>query len=99
MVERIARGHSIRVQDRVQRAGGTRVARRRRGNQPLVVEERAPERRLEELVGDRVVWMTAAVQVRVDRQCTRVIVPLRQADGVAASRVAILVSAVELIMI
>src|SRR5207302_7864567 len=64
-----------------------------------MIEERAAERRLEEVVGDRIVRMSGLVQVRVHRERLRVVDALRQADGVAPGRVAILPPAVELVLL
>src|SRR5262245_18741909 len=57
LVERVAGRHPVGVEQRVQVVGGTIAARvlehrARGGDQPLMVEERSTERRLEEAVGD-----------------------------------------------
>src|SRR5207245_9342256 len=69
------------------------------GDQPLVVEERSAERRLEEVVGDRVVRVAVTVQVRIDRQGGRVVVTHREADGVASGHVAVLIPIVQLVLL
>src|SRR5258706_3418807 len=90
--------------DRMQVIGGSAVNgvvehRGCRGNQPLVVEERATERRLEEVVGDGVPRRVIAMEVLVDRQCSGVVVTLGQPDGVASRRVAVHLSTVDLILV
>jgi hypothetical protein len=76
-----------------------REQRRRRGDEVLVVEERATERRLEEPVGDHVVGSAVRVQVLVERQLGGVVVAHRHADRVAARDVAVLVPAVQLVLL
>src|SRR6202049_734267 len=91
--------HAVRIDDRMDRGGSSGPGRRRGRDQPLVVEERSAERALEEVVSDRVVRMILLVEVLVDRKRLRVVVALRQAGGVAARRVAILLAVVELILL
>src|SRR3954452_2249904 len=77
----------------------SRVDRRGGGDEPLVVEERATEGRLEEGVLDRVLRVSRAVQVLVDRQRLGVVDAHREAHGVAAGDIAVLFAAVELVLL
>ena len=63
-----------------------------------MIEERATERRLKEVIQDRVMRMAVAVQVCVQGQCPRIVVTHSEADGVAAGHVTVLLPAVELIL-
>ena len=76
-----------------------RIDRRRCRDEPLVVEERSTERRLEEVVLDRVARMAGAVEVLVDRQRLGVVGAHRQAHRVAARDVAILLAAIDLVLL
>ena len=103
-VQRGPGGEAVRTDDRVQVVGAVvgdraRPGRRARGDQPLVVEERPAEGRLEEVVGDRVVRRVGRVQVLVDRQLGGVVGAHRQADGVTAGDVAVLPAAVDLVLL
>src|SRR3954447_18014124 len=71
----------------------------RGSNQPLVIQERTTKRGLEEVVSDRVVRMASRVKVRIDWQLTRIVRSHRQADGVAAGHIAVLIPAVELVLL
>ena|SRR5436309_8703832 len=63
-----------------------------------MIEKRAAKRCLEEVIQDRVMRMAVAVQIRVDRQRPRIVETHREADGVAAGHVVVLLSAVELVL-
>ncbi len=76
-----------------------RVERSPGGDQPLMVEKRASERRLEEVVGDRVVRMRLRVQVLVDGQGPGVVDAHHGRSRVAPRRVAVLRAAVELVLL
>src|SRR3954447_2739032 len=82
---------------RIGRAAGPGRGGRR--DQPLVVEERAAERGLEEAVRDRVTRVTRPVQVAVNREVAGVIDALREAQRVTAGRVAVLLAPVELVLL
>ena len=64
-----------------------------------MVEERAAERTLEEVVGDRVVGMTRLVEVRIDRQRGRVVNAHGQPNRVATGHVPVLCAAVQLVLL
>ena len=98
-VQRRGGRHPVRVDDRVVRRRSAGPCRRRRRDQPLMVEVRAAKGGLEEIIRDRVVRMVPAVQVVVDRQGACVVVALRQAGGVAAGRVPVLPAFVELVLL
>ncbi len=89
----------VRVEHRVLAGRGTRPQERLGGDQVLVVEVRAAERGLEELIGDDVLRGAIGVEVRVDRQGRRVVVAHRHANRIAAGHVAILLAAVELVLL
>src|SRR5437763_10191448 len=103
-VQRVVGRAAVGADDRVQVGRATvgdrvRPGRRRGRDQPLVGEERAAERALEEVVGDHVVRCPAAVQVRVDRQGAGVVPAHAQPDGVAAGHVPVLPAAVDLVLL
>ena len=75
------------------------VHRRGGGDEELVVQVGAAERALEEVVEDRVVGRAMRVQVLVDRQRLRVVVAHHETAGVGARFVAILLAAVELVLL
>src|SRR5438094_7135562 len=64
-----------------------------------VVEERAAEGGLEEVVRNCVMRMVCLVQVLVDGERLSVVVALSQADRVATGRVPILVPVIELVLL
>ena len=64
-----------------------------------MVEERATERALEEVVGDDVVRGALAVQVLVDGKGRRLVPAHRQADRVRTGDVAVLLAAVDLVLL
>ncbi len=68
-------------------------------HQPLVVQERAAESALIEVVGDDVVRRAGAVEVGVDGQLGGVVVTHGRARGVAAGHVVILLAAIDLILL
>ena len=95
-------GHAVAVDDRVlapPSAPPDRVERRTRRDEPLVVEERAAERPLEEVVGQDVVRSARRVQVRVDRQLLGRVLTHRQADRVGPGDVAVGLAAVDLVLV
>jgi len=91
--------HAVRVENRVVRGRRAGERRRRRGDEPLVIEERPAERGLEEVVQDRVVGVRAGVQVAVDRQLPRVVVAHHEAGRVAPGDVPVLLPAVQLVLV
>ena len=91
---------AVPVENRVQvHVGRTRVDRRGGCDQPLMIEERAAERGLEEVIQDRVVRMTPAVQVPVDRQLLGVVIPHHETACVAPGHVLVLRTAVDLVLL
>src|SRR5438270_6387761 len=64
-----------------------------------MVEERAAEGGLEEVVRNCVMRVVLLVQVLVDGERLGVVVALRQADGVASGRIPILVSVIQLVLL
>src|SRR5438874_12833412 len=64
-----------------------------------MVEERAAEGGLEEVVGNCVMRVVLLVQVLVDGERLSVVVALGQANGVATGRVPILVPVIELVLL
>src|SRR5256885_10229234 len=64
-----------------------------------MVEERAAEGGLEEVVRNCVMRMVFLMQVLVDGERLSVVVALRQADGVASGRIPILVPVIELVLL
>jgi len=64
-----------------------------------VVEERSAARSLEEVVGHGVPRVAGRVQVLVDRQAERAVVPHRKADRVAAGDVAVHFATVQLVLL
>ncbi len=95
-VERVRGRHPVRVDDRVQRVRRVVEDGRPGGDQPLVVEERAAERGLEEVVRDRVVRVRGPVEVAVDRQELRVVDAHGRPGRIATGRVAVLLPVVQL---
>src|SRR4029450_135827 len=103
-VQRVVVRHAVLVHHRVQVVGpavvdGPRPDRVAGRDQPLVVQERAPEGGLEEVVGDRVVGVAALVQVVVDGQGPGVVDAHGQADGVAAGDVPGLAALLERVLL
>ena len=64
-----------------------------------MTQERPAECALEEVVGDHVVRCAGTVQVLVHRQLRRVVMAHRQAGGITAGGVAVLLAAVELVLL
>src|SRR5262249_38919082 len=54
---------------------------------------------LEKVVSDRVMRVVLAMQVRIDRQRSSVVVELRQPRGVAPARIPVLSSTVDLVLL
>src|SRR5439155_15554491 len=75
-VKRIAGWHPIRIDDGVVRHRCPRPSGRRSSDQPLVIQKRPAERRLEELISDRVLRMVVLMQVLIDGQRAGVVVAL-----------------------
>src|SRR5262252_2955119 len=80
-------------------AGGAGKDRRCRRHQPLVIEERTSKGALIEAVGDHVSRGATAVEIAVDRQLFRIVVPHRQAGGVATGDVSVLSATVDLVLL
>src|SRR5207249_7430267 len=91
--------HPVGVHDRVLSVGFAGPVRGPGGDQPLVVEERSTKGALEEVVGNRVFRMVFPMEILVDGKRLGVVVPLRQADGIATGGVAILPAAVQLVLL
>ena len=98
-VEGVDVWHPVGVHDGVLGVGFARPVRGPGRDQPLVVEERSTKSALEEVVGNRVFRMVVLVEVLVDGKRLRVVVALRQADGIATGGVAILLAAVQLVLL
>ena len=87
------------IEQRVLTGRRARPEERLGADQILVVEIRAAERPLEEVVGDHVLRSAASMEVLVDREGRRVVVAHDRPDRVAPGDVAVLLTAVELVLL